>query len=113
MVERYTQQVLNDIETIVDIEFSRLGLVRNTAQRTVVGLCTDGIVAGVVTLDVSGNPSAIVTLQIGESTMGGLPKSDVLAYFMRNRQYAYQSMGQYCQAVKQGLEAGNSGSGSN
>lgn len=103
MLEPYTKQVLDDVETIVDIEFMSRGFVRKRDTMTVVGLCTDGIVAGVVTVDLSGTPSSIVTLQIPESTMQGLAESDLLPYFHRNKQHAHQSMGEYCRLVAHGL----------
>lgn len=105
VVEPYSQLVLADVDTVVDIEFTRLGLIRKPDSQLIIGLCTDGIVAGTIVVDLLGKPKNIVTLQIPQATMENLTRSELLQYFQRNQPHASQSMGEYCRLVGLGMNA--------
>jgi hypothetical protein len=106
MVELYTQEVLDDLESFVEMEFNANGLIRKKGFRLVVGLCSDGMMVTAPAVNLQGKPTNLIMISISAELMGRIPNAPLNRYFQKNRVYATQTLAQFAEgATRASLES--------
>jgi hypothetical protein len=100
--EPYSDQVLDDIQAILSVEFGRAGFIPKPGFKLSVGLCSDGVLVACPAVDLQGRVLNMITLAITEATIMGL-NCQLRVYFQRNRRFATQTLLEYQSHFARGM----------